>query len=108
MLPEGFAVHGMCISSATLREETSVIGDDVTLGFKIAEFMNKYQVRLMFYVYSITAKECVLCLCHADISEIQYCFQRDLMIYGKDEELRVFLISCSCYLVLNCFHFCVW
>lgn len=39
----------MCIESENLMSDSAVLGDDVTLGFRIAEFINMYQVTMHLF-----------------------------------------------------------
>lgn len=44
IVPGIIRVNAMCIESESLMSDSAVLGDDVTLGFRIAEFINMYQV----------------------------------------------------------------
>lgn len=46
IVPGIIRVNAMCIESESLMSDSAVLGDDVTLGFRIAEFINMYQSTL--------------------------------------------------------------
>ena len=48
VIPGIVEVHAVCIASPALRAHCSVLGTVPTLGFDIAQFINKLQVTLPF------------------------------------------------------------
>lgn len=50
IVPGIIRVNAMCIESENLMSDSAVLGDDVTLGFRIAEFINMYQVTMHLFL----------------------------------------------------------
>lgn len=47
VLPQEVKIHGLLIASEELENLSHVTGDDKTLGFHIADYMNVFQVNLL-------------------------------------------------------------
>lgn len=51
ILPAEVKIHGLFIESEELESMSHVTGNDKTLGFQIADFINVFQVQKLTYFY---------------------------------------------------------
>lgn len=63
IVPGIIRVNAMCIESESLTSDSAVLGDDVTLGFRIAEFINMYQVTVASPSLSFVIGQTCLYVC---------------------------------------------
>lgn len=63
IVPGIIRVNAMCIESESLMSDSAVLGDDVTLGFRIAEFINMYQVTVASPSLSFVIGQTCLYVC---------------------------------------------
>lgn len=57
IVPGIIRINAVCVESESLMSDSAVMEDDVTLGLRIAEFINEYQVTRQDFAFCVEQKD---------------------------------------------------